>query len=464
MKLECECFALDAKGRGLVRIQDKVLSISNLLPGEKAILEINQKKNFIDAKVIEIISASKHRVEPSCSHFSQCGGCQLLHLDYKAQLDFKRRQLVKLFKKEVQIPAILGMEDPTRYRNKVHSTFSLSKKGKVISGIYEENSHHVVNISTCMIQNKEADIIIEALRKCLNDFKIEPFNEDTQTGFIRHVLIRKGFGTSQVLVVLVVANKVFYGVNNFVKAFLKQCPMITSIVMNINDKKTSMVLGNEEKVLYGKGYIEDSCLGMKFKISSSSFYQVNTVQMEKLYAQALKMASVNKNDRVLDAYCGIGTITLCAAKLAKEVIGVELNRQAVHDAIDNAKMNEIHNVRFICSDASKWMIQSAENHEKFDVVIMDPPRSGSDSRFLNACLKLKPRKIIYISCNPETQVRDLEILKRNYKIQSTQGVDMFPFTTEIENICLLVRKTNNETYEGKRFDRLRRNEKRSKIK
>lgn len=440
----CECFALDAKGRGLVRYQDKILSVDGLLPGEKANLEINLKRNFIEAELKEILIPSKHRVEPACPYFKQCGGCQLLHMDYKAQLEYKRKQLVKLFKKEIQIPSIIGMEDPFRYRNKVHSTFSLSKKGKVISGIYEENSHRVVNISTCMIQNKEADVIIEALRKCLNDFKIEPYHEDTQSGLIRHVLIRKGLATSQILVVLVVADKVFYGVNNFVKALLKQCPMITSIVMNINPKKTSMVLGDEEKVLYGKGFIEDECMGLRFKISSSSFYQVNTVQMERLYSAALKMASITKEDRVLDAYCGIGTISLCASKMAKEVVGVELNRQAVHDAIQNAKSNGIHNVRFICSDASKWMVQCASRHEKFDVVILDPPRSGSTVQFLNACLKLNPRKIVYISCDPTTQVRDLEILKKNYKLVSTQGVDMFPFTIGIENICLLVRKPKDK--------------------
>ncbi len=440
MITECECFALDAKGRGLVRYQDKVISVNGLLPNEKVKLEIRQKKNFIDAELIEITSVSKHRVDPICPYFKQCGGCQLLHLDYKAQLDYKRKQLVKLFKKEVQIPSIIGMEDPLRYRNKVHSTFSLNKKGKVISGIYEENSHRVVNISTCMIQNKEADIIIEALRKCLNDFNIEPYNEDAQTGLIRHVLIRKGLRTSQILVVLVVADKVFYGVNNFVKALLKLCPMITSIVMNINSKKTSMVLGDEEKILYGKGYIEDECMGLKFKISSSSFYQINTIQMEKLYTCALKMAAITKQDRVLDAYCGIGTITLCASKMAKEVIGVELNRQAVNDAIYNAKANGIQNVRFISSDATKWMMQCASRHEKIDIVIMDPPRSGSTMQFLNACLKLKPRKIVYISCDPTTQVRDLEVLKKEYRIVSSQGVDMFPFTNGIENVCLLVRK------------------------
>lgn len=441
MVIECECFGLDAKGRGLVRYQDKIISVEGLLPNEKAKLEIKIKKNFIDAELIEITVPSKHRVDPVCPYFKQCGGCQLLHLDYKAQLEYKRKQLVKLFKKEVPVPSVLGMEDPYRYRNKVHSTFSLSKKGKVISGIYEENSHRVVNISTCMIQNKEADIIIEALRKCLNDFKIEPYNEDTQSGFIRHVLIRKGLGTSQILVVLVVADHVFYGANNFVKALLKKCPMITSVVMNINAKKTSMVLGDEEKVLVGKGFIEDECMGLRFKISSSSFYQVNTLQMEKLYSAALKMASITKNDRVLDAYCGIGTITLCASKLAKEVIGVELNNQAVKDAVNNAKINGIHNVRFICSDASRWMMQCASRHEKFDVVMLDPPRSGSTVQFLNACLKLNPRKIIYISCEPSTQIRDLEILKKNYRIVSVQGVDMFPFTTGIENICLLVRKS-----------------------
>ena len=373
-----------------------------------------------------------------CPVLNLCGGCQLLDMEYAKQLAFKQKQAEELLKGLCPVKPIIGMKDPFHYRNKVHAVFDRDKRGNIISGIYEENTHHVVPVEKCLIENQKADEIIGTIRGMLKSFKIRTYDEDTGFGLLRHVLIRKGFSTGEIMVVLVTASPVFPSKNNFVKALREKHPEITTIVQNINGRGTSMVLGDKEHVLYGKGYIVDELCGCRFRISSKSFYQVNSVQTEILYEKALSLSGLTGRELVVDAYCGIGTIGIIASKAAGKVIGVELNQGAVRDAVNNAKMNGIDNIRFYCNDAGRFLVNMAEQGEKADVVIMDPPRSGSTEEFMDAVGKLGAGKVVYVSCNPETLARDVRYMKKlGYRAVEAWPVDMFPGTVHVETVCLL---------------------------
>lgn len=336
---------------------------------------------------------------------------------------------------------IIGMEEPYHYRNKVHAVFGLDRKNNPISGIYKEGTHRILPVDSCLIEDQKADEIIVTIRSMLRSFKIRVFDEDTGYGLLRHVLIRRGFTTGEILVVLVTASPVFPSKNNFVKALREKHPEITTIVQNINGRSTSMVLGDKEHVLYGKGYIEDVLCGLRFRISSRSFYQINSAQTEKLYAKAMELAELTGNETVLDAYCGIGTIGLIASKHAGKVIGVELNQDAVRDAVQNAKKNGITNAQFFCNDAGRFMSHMAARGESADVVFMDPPRSGSTEEFIDAVALMQPKRVVYISCGPDTLARDLRMFaKHGYKAKEAWPVDLFGWTEHVETVCLLSRK------------------------
>lgn len=375
-----------------------------------------------------------------CPVYKKCGGCQFQGMPYEEQLKKKKKTVSKLLKSYGEVKPIIGMKDPYFYRNKVHAVFGRDRRGNVISGTYEAKTHRIVNIEECMIEDKKSGEIIRTIRGLLKSFKIRTYDEDTGYGLLRHVLVRRGFASGEIMVVLVLASPILPSKNNFVKALRKEHPEITTIVLNVNDKKTSMVLGERDIVLYGKGYIEDTLCGCVFRISPQSFYQVNPVQTEVLYGKAIEYAGLTGKEKIIDAYCGIGTIGLIAAKKAKEVISVELNGDAIKDARINAKRNNINNVQFYNADAGKFMISMAEKGEKADVVFMDPPRAGSDEAFLSSVVKLNPKKVVYVSCNPETLARDLGYLtKHGYKVREMQPVDMFCFTEHVETVCCLHR-------------------------
>lgn len=376
-----------------------------------------------------------------CSVSKKCGSCQYQGVPYKEQLAAKQKRMKKLLGKFANVKPIIGMDDPFYYRNKVHAVFDRDKKGNIICGTYEAKTHKVVPIEECMIEDKISQEIIRTIRDMLKSFRIKTYDEDTGYGLLRHVLVRRGFFTDEIMVVIVIGSPIFPSKNNFVKALRKKYPQITTVVLNVNDKKTSMVLGERDIVIYGKGYIRDTLCGCTFRISPQSFYQVNPVQTEILYKTAIEYAGLGRKETVIDAYCGIGTIGLVAAKRAKNVIGVELNPDAVRDARINAKENKITNARFYQGDAGESMENMAENGEHADVVFMDPPRTGSDKKFMSSVIKLNPSRIVYISCGPETLARDLEYLtKHGYDVRKIQPVDMFSFTDHCENICLLTKK------------------------
>ena len=376
-----------------------------------------------------------------CASTKKCGGCQYQGTAYEEQLKKKQKHVQSLLNKFGKVNPIIGMKEPYFYRNKVHAVLDRDRKGNIISGIYEAKSHRVVPIEKCLIEDEKSQEIIRTIRGMLKSFKIRTYDEDSGYGLLRHVLVRRGFASGEIMVVLVVASPVFPSKNNFVKALRKVHPEITTVVLNVNDRHTSMVLGDRDIVIYGKGFIRDTLCGRTFRISPGSFYQVNPVQTEVLYGKAVEYAGLTGNERVIDAYCGIGTIGIIASAKAKEVIGVELNTDAVRDARINTRENKIQNVQIRQGDAGAFMEAMAETGEHADVVFMDPPRAGSDEKFMASLLKLNPKKVIYISCNPETMARDLNYLtKKGYGVKKIQPVDMFCFCDHVEVICELVRK------------------------
>lgn len=376
----------------------------------------------------------------ACSYAEKCGGCNMLDGDYVQHLNMKQKLVEGYLKGICEVMPIVGMEEPYYYRNKVHAVYANTKQG-AISGVYQGGTHRVVPIDSCKIEDAKADKIIVDIRNLMKSFRMKAYDEDRGIGFLRHVLIRRGFHSGEIMVVLVTGTPIFPSKNNFVRELRRLHPEITTILQNINDRKTSMILGERELVLYGKGYIEDTLCEKTFRISAKSFYQVNPIQTELLYKKAIELAALTGKERVIDAYCGIGTIGLIASDAAKEVLGIEVNPDAVRDAIRNAKANRVKNIQFYRADAGAYMVQMAEQDMRADVVLMDPPRAGSDEAFLSSVVKLAPERIVYISCNPETLARDLKYLKqKGYEVGKAWPYDMFPWTGHVETVCLLSRE------------------------
>ena len=373
----------------------------------------------------------------ACPYAEKCGGCNMLDGNYVQHLNMKQKLVEGYLKGICEVMPIVGMKEPYYYRNKVHAVCANTKQG-VISSVYQEGTHRVVPIDSCKIEDAKADKIIVDIRNLMKSFRMKAYDEDRGFGFLRHVLIRRGFHSGEIMVVLVTGTPIFPSKNNFVKELRRLHPEITTILQNINDRKTSMILGERELVLYGKGYIEDTLCEKTFRISAKSFYQVNPIQTELLYKKAIELAALTGKERVIDAYCGIGTIGLIASDAAKEVLGIEVNPDAVRDAIRNAKANRVKNIQFYRADAGAYMVQMAEQDMRADVVLMDPPRAGSDEAFLSSVVKLAPERIVYISCNPETLARDLKYLKqKGYEVGKAWPYDMFPWTGHVESVVLM---------------------------
>ena len=390
---------------------------------KKTYFDRENKKKAVRTEKTKSVAPEKGKQKKSsssskCPYQKKCGGCTYLNLSYEEQLAKKEQFLKKTLKGIVPVKGMVGMENPYHYRNKVNSAFARKKDGTIISGIYEKGTHKVVPVDECLLEDQRADAIIRDIRSLLKSFKIMIYNEDSGYGLLRHVMVRTGFASGEIMVVLVCVSPVFPSKNNFVKALRKLHPEITTIVLNVNDRTDSMVLGKRDIVLFGRGYIEDELCGCTFRISPQS-----------------------GNERVLDAYCGIGTIGLIASRDAREVISVELNPDAVRDAVTNAKRNQIKNVSFYQNDAGAFMVSMAEKGEKADIVFMDPPRAGSDEAFLSSVVMLAPEKIVYISCNPETLARDLRYLtKHGYRAEEAWGYDMFAWSEHVETVCFLSRR------------------------
>ena len=432
---------LGAAGEGVGKIGELVVFVEGALPGEEVSAEIvTAKKNYAVGRLVAVEKKSSARVEPFCPLYKNCGGCQLQHMSYSAQLTWKRQQVVDAIERigklnGVEIFETLGMENPLRYRNKMQ--FPVGRDGKnLLIGCYARGSHKIIDTQSCAIQHAGNDKILAAVRTVAEKFKLQPYDEDTHRGFLRHVMGRVGCG-GELMIVLVTATKNFPNAKNFCRALLNELPDVTSIQQNVQTYHNNVILGRDTKILYGKATIRDRIGGLNFNISARSFFQVNTAQAEVLYRTARDFAELRGGETVVDAYCGTGTIGLFMARRARKIIGVEIVSSAVADAKKNARENNIRNAEFIVGDAAKVL---PKIFDRADVVVVDPPRAGCDKKVLETFAAMEPEKIIYVSCNPATLARDLAILAAaGYRAKKIQPVDMFPFTSHVESVTQLVK-------------------------
>ena len=433
---------LSSEGKGVVKNRNDIIFVDGLFPDEEADIEVlYQRAGVYFGKVKHLYRISKERIQPKCKICTSCGGCQYQQLDYKAQLKYKTKRVKEALSriahvKQEVLPCI-GANNPYNYRNKIQVPFVKDRNGVVKFGFYKENTHIIMPIKECAIENKKAAPILWDIKLLLEEMNIPTYNEDNGRGILRYVLIRTSYHYDELMVVLVTTQMNFPGQRNFINELVSRHPEITTIVENVNSRRTNVILGDKEKVLYGPGHIKDDILGLTFEISASSFFQINPEQVEKLYATALNLVTPNKEEVVLDAYSGVGTIGLIAARNAKRVISVEINKFAHKNAIENAKRNNINNIEFACDDAGKFISKYIGD---IDALIMDPPRSGSDETFLSVVKNKKIKKIIYVSCNPETLARDIAYLSDLYEVKYVQPVDMFPMTAHVETVVGLYRK------------------------
>ena len=387
----------------------------------------------------------KQELTPDCPYRKKCGGCRTIGKPYEETLREKEIYVRKLLNPYVHLQDIVGMEIPYYYRNKIHRAVSFGMEGrkkKQTAGIYAEGTHRIIPVKTCLIEDRNAQVIIDDILELAGSFKMKAYEEDLGTGLLRHILVRTAHVTGEIMVTMVLASREFPGKKHFAAALRQKHPEITTLLINVNNRKTSMVLGDQEYVVFGKGYIEDVLCGKRFKISSRSFYQINSVQTELLYRQALEYAGLTGKETVIDAYCGIGTIGIAASVMASSVTGIELNREAVRDAAGNAKRNQAANCKFLAGDAGEYLIKSFSKQKRPDVIFMDPPRSGASEEFILAAAASSPARIVYISCNPETLARDLgRFRKKGYEAEAARAFDMFPWTAHVETVVLLTRNT-----------------------
>ncbi|WP_283736844.1 23S rRNA (uracil(1939)-C(5))-methyltransferase RlmD [Clostridium perfringens] len=438
------------EGEGIAKIDNKYpIFIEGALKGEKVkvrIVKVN--KNFAYGKLMEVLEASEERVNPPCAIYKRCGGCKLQHASYKAQLDFKWDRVKDCVSKIGKLdPSIvkypLGMEEPWRYRNKVQLPIGLIN-GEVKIGFFAPRSHDIIDMESCLIQDEIGDKVVKLTREWIEKFNIRPYNVDgeyDEKGIVRHIMIRRGFTTNEVMVVLVTNGEKLPHKEEFVDLMVKNIPGIKSVIQNINSKKTNVILGLESKTLWGEDTISDYIGDFRFNISPLSFFQVNPTQTEVLYGKALEYANLTGNEEVFDAYCGTGTITLFLSQKAKKVYGVEIIPQAIDNAWINAKENKVDNVEFFVGESEVVIPDLINKGVKADVVVVDPPRKGCDKKLLDAITNIDAKKIVYVSCDPSTLGRDLAILEENgYKTLEVQPVDMFPNTSHVENVAKLIKK------------------------
>ena len=431
------------EGEGIAKIDSFTIFIPNTIKGEKVkILIVKVLSSHAFGKVLQILEKSENRIEPDCNTYKRCGGCNLRHVKYEKTLEMKKNKVQNLVNKslnqKIEVEEVLGMNKPYFYRNKLQYPLGIDKHGNPIIGVYANRTHEIIPIEKCMIQDEESSEIAKYIVELIKKYNLTVYDEKTRKGLFRHVVIKKGFKTNEIMIILVINSEKLAESQEIVKDLIEKYNKIKTIVINSNMENTNVILGNRNETIYGSGYIEDILGIFKFKISPLSFYQVNPIQAEKLYNLALQNTEITDNDIVFDLYCGIGTISIFASKYAKKVYGIEIVEQAIEDAKGNAKINSISNTEFIAGDTEFVLTDLIENKKIIpDVVIVDPPRRGLDNTTINNILKIKPRKVTYISCNPATLVRDLKELSEKYDIKIIKPVDMFPWTSHCEVVTVL---------------------------
>ena len=438
------------EGEGITKIDGFTIFVPNAIKGEEVkILIVKVLTSHAYAKLIEIIKKSENRIEPDCATYKRCGGCNLRHLSYDATLDLKQNIVQNLVKKNlkscVSVNKTWGMGNPYNYRNKLQYPVGKDKNGNIIVGVFANRTHEIIKTDECLIQNKKANEIAKFIVQLAKKYDISVYDENNQQGLLRHIVIKTGIRTNEIMVILVINGDSLSYQENFLNELKNKYNEIESIVLNINKKNTNVILGDKNINLLGNGYIKDILGDYYFRISPLSFYQVNPVQAEALYNIAIEGLNITKQDVVFDLYCGIGTISIFASKYAKKVYGVEIVEQAIKDAKWNSEFNKIENTKFIAGDTEK-VIDDLINNKKIipNIVIVDPPRKGLDRNTINNIIKIHPKKIAYISCNPATLVRDLAYLEDMYKIEMIQPVDMFPWTSHVECVAVLELKESTQ--------------------
>lgn len=431
------------EGEGIAKIDGLTVFVPGSIKGEKCeILIVKVLASHAYGKIVNIIKKSENRKESDCATYKRCGGCSLRHMTYEHTLKLKRQVVQNLvnkgLKEKVEVLETIGMENPYNYRNKAQYPVGLNSDGQPEVGVFAQRTHTIIPIQTCLIQTEISQKIAKTIIDFVKEKNIQVYNEENQKGLLRHIVIKVGKYTNQVMCILVVNDSKFDQEQELVKLLCEKYPEIKTIVKNINNKNTNVILGKENINLYGNGYIEDKLGEYTFKISPMSFYQVNPVQAEILYTTAIDQANLDRNDILFDLYCGIGTIGISASKYVNKVYGIEIVPQAIEDAKENAKINDVKNIEFICGDV-EVAFDELINKEKIvpSAIIVDPPRKGLDNKTVENIAKIKPAKLVYISCNPATMVRDLAKLEEIYNIKTIQPVDMFPWTNGVESITIL---------------------------
>lgn len=425
------------EGMGVVKIDGFPLFVKGMMKGEKAQIRVTlAKKNYGFARIEKMIEPSSERVTPPCPYAKTCGGCQLQHMSLKEQREFKEQKvndvLHRIGKLDLDVSAMHSMECPDNYRNKGQIPVG-EKNGRVITGFYRINSNDIVDMNNCMIQSEKINEVMRGMKELLRKYPVAQY--------FRHMLIKHAFYTDEVMLVWIVRKNKFQYQKQMLDAMLEKFPYIKTVVVNLNQRNDNVILGDKETILYGDGYITDVLDGLKFRISSKSFYQVNPVQAEVLYQRAVELAQLKGNETVIDLYCGVGTISMFLAREAKNVIGIEVVPQAIADAKVNAKMNGLNNIKFLCSDAGTFAAELVKKEQKIDVVVVDPPRKGCDQLTLESIVKMNPERIVYVSCDPATLARDLKILDElNYRAEIVECVNQFEYTHHVESVCLIVKK------------------------
>ncbi len=434
------------EAEGIAKIDDFAIFIPNVLKGEKVKIVVTKVlSSYGFGKALEIIEKSTDRVEADCSTYKRCGGCNLRHCTYSKTLDMKKETVQnlanKMLKNKIKVEDVVGMEEPFNYRNKAQYPVGINKQGKPVIGVFANRTHEIIPIDNCLIQNEKTEEIAKYILSYIQKNRISVYNEKTRKGIIRHIVTRIGVNTKQVMVILVINGKSIQDEGKLVKDLTLKFPEIKTIIRNVNTKNTNVILGNLNRNLFGKGYIEDTLGDFRFRISPNSFYQVNPIQTEKLYKLGVEAAEISKEDTVFDLYSGVGTISLFMSKYAKKVYGIEIVPQAVENANENAKLNKIENVEFLAGDV-EVVLDELVNKKKVsaDVIMVDPPRKGMDNKSIENILSVNPKKIVYISCNPSTLIRDISKMEDKYEIKTIRPVDMFPFTSHVECVTVLERK------------------------
>lgn len=436
---------LTHEGAGVAKVDGFPVFVPNGLPGEEAKIKIVKvKKGYGYGRILEFYKKSQDRIDPACSIYKQCGGCQLQHLSYETQLKFKQKQVKEVLTRighleNITVHPVLGMIDPWKYRNKSQVPVG-EIEGGLVAGFFQQRSHTIINMEECLIQVAENDRVVQGVKRIAERYGMKAYNEETHSGTLRHIVTRYGQKMKDVMVVLITRTEGFQHKDKIITDIHEAFPQVKSIIQNINSKRTNVIFGDQTKVLWGDEYLYDSIGDIQFAISARSFYQVNPEQTKVLYDKALEYAKLSGEETVIDAYCGIGTISLFLAQNAKKVYGVEIVPEAIEDAKRNAKLNGMTNVEFAVGKSEEIIPSWHQQGIKADVIVVDPPRKGCDIELLETIIIMKPKRVVYVSCNPGTLARDLRILEDGgFKTIEVQPVDMFPHTNHVECVTLMSR-------------------------